>query len=214
MRVVLKTGTVLVSFSLAACEDSRFMRVGLEPLSSNGIPVFQQVDDSVRLHATEWRHALIGGSEPAVPSSAEAPDRYTWSSSNLAIAEVRPSGWMITRSAGSVVITVKGSGSSYSQAVSVCLRGTELQIAPRDPVLRLHDTMTVSVSLIQPGGGECGKIDFGSFMPQQGSPTALEPIFSLPNRWRAIRPGAYWYISTFSFARQMLRDSILVTVRQ
>jgi hypothetical protein len=215
VRRILERTAFLATVSAVACGESRFMRVGLEPSSSNGIPAFQQVGDSVRLHATEWTHRLIGDAEPASPSSLDAPDRYVWSSSNSAVAEIRPSGWMINRSAGQVIITVTGAGSSYAQAVSVCARETQLRIDPRDPVIRLHDTMTVSVSLIQPNGAECGRIDFGAFMPQQGSGTAgLEPIFSHPNRWRAIRPGMYWYTSSFSFAQQMLRDSILVTVER
>jgi hypothetical protein len=206
--------SILAVPGLTACGDGRFMRVGLDPLSSLGIPAFQQVDDSIHLYATEWRHSLLGSAEPAIPSSDIAPEHYTWSSSNSAIAEMRASGWMIARESGNVVITVRGGGSVYSQTVAVCSRGTELRIDPRDPVIRLHDTMTVSVSLATPGGVECGRLDFGPFMPQQGSGTAgLEPIFSLPNHWRAIRAGTFWYTSSILFAGRTLRDSILVTVQ-
>ena len=189
------------------------MRVGLLPYSGSGIPAFQQVDDSVRLYATEWRHGL-SSEEPSVPTSSESPASYTWSSSNPAVAEMRPSGWMITHAVGQVTITVQGPRTSLSQAVSVCSRDTELRIDPRDPVIRLHDTITVGVAFVQPGGAPCGEIDFGPFMPQQGSGMAgLEPIFSQPNRWRAIRPGTFWYTSALQFAQRTLRDSILVTVQ-
>jgi hypothetical protein len=189
------------------------MRVGLGPLSDEGIPGFQQVDDSVQLVATEWKHQLFGGSEPA-PNSIQDPDRYEWSSSNPAVAEVRVSGWMVTHTAGTVIIGVRAAGSSYSQRVAVCSRDTQLRIFPLDPVINLHDTITVGVSLIQPSGAECGHIDFGPFAPQLGTGTqGLEPIFSQPNRWRAIRAGTYWYYSYFPFARKILRDSILVTIQ-
>lgn len=197
-----------------ACDDGRYMRVGLEPLSSLGIPGFQQVDDSVHLHATEWKHRLLGAAEPAIPSSDAAPEHYEWSTSDSTVALVRRSGWMITRGTGTVVITVRGPGSVYSQSVAVCSRDTRLRIEPHDPVMDLHDTITVSVSLIEPNDSECGQLDFGPFMPQQGSGKAgLEPIFSLPNHWRSIRAGTFWYTSAVPFAQRMLRDSVLVTVQ-
>ena len=211
--VKLDRASILVCMALMACSDSRYMRVGLEPLSSNGIPAYQQVDDSVQLVATEWKHELFGGGEPA-SNSVDAPDRYEWSSSNPKVAEMRASGWMVTHAAGQVVITVRGSGSVYSQSVAVCSRDTRLRIDPDDPVIDLHDTITVSLSLIQPSGADCGQVDFGPFAPQVGSGTqGLEPIFSQPNRWRAIRAGTYWYTSYFPFARTLLRDSIFVTIR-
>ena len=213
MKRITGLATVLASAAVLACSDSRYMRVGLGPLSSDGIPAYQPVDDSVQLVATEWKHQFFGGGEPTA-NSIEAPDRYEWSSTNPKVAEVRPSGWMVTRAAGEVVITVRGSGSVHSQSVSVCSRDTRLQIAPNDPVIDLHDTITVSVSMVQPSGADCGHIDFGPFAPQVGSGTqGLEPIFSQPNRWRAIRRGTYWYTSYFTFARQVLRDSIFVTIR-
>jgi hypothetical protein len=199
--------------ALTACVDNRFMRVGVDA-SASGIPSYQQVEDSVRLVAREWRHQMFGSEEPAMSSSETDPGSYEWSSSNPAVAIVRSSGWMITRAIGETVITVKGPGSSYSERVWVCSRDTYLQIAPDDPVLNLHDTLTVAISLRQPGGEECGKLDFGLFTPQQGTgKAALEPIFSQPHRWRAIRTGAYWYGSSLRFADRMLRDSILVTVK-
>src|ERR1051325_8444498 len=92
---------ILACLALAACGDARMMRVGLGPLSDEGIPGFQQVNDSVQLVATEWKHQLFGAAEPT-PNSIEAPDRYQWSSSNVNVAEVRPPGWMVTHSAGTV----------------------------------------------------------------------------------------------------------------
>src|SRR4051812_11767807 len=213
MKSLIRSAAILLSFTVVACSDSHYMRVGLEPLSSDGIPGYQQVDDSVQLVATEWKHQLFGGGEP-MPSSVDAPDRYAWSSSNATVAEVRTSGWMITHGAGNVVITVRGSGSTYSQPVAVCSRDTKLRIDPLDPVMNLHDTITVSLSMVQPSGLECGRIDFGPFAPQLGlGVQGLEPIFSQPNRWRAIRAGTYWYTSYFPFARRILHDSIFVTIR-
>jgi hypothetical protein len=197
--------------ALAACNDTRFMQVGVEPSANGGIPALQQADDSLRLYASEWQHGLFSGVDPAIPGSDEAPDRYQWSSSSPAVAEMRPSGWMITHATGQVVITVKGPGSSYAQTVSVCSRDTRLVIDPRDPVIRLNDTIIVTFSLRQPGGAECGTLDFGPFAPQ--TVQALEPIFSMPHHWRSIRLGAYWYDSYLRFAQRTLRDSILVTVR-
>jgi hypothetical protein len=204
---------ILACLGLIACGEGRYTRVGLGPSSDEGIPGFQQVADSVQLVATEWKQQLFGPAA-ATPSSMDAPDRYEWSSSNPGVAEVRPSGWMITHTAGTVTIGVRASHSSYSQTVAVCSRDTQLRISPLDPVINLHDTITVSVSLIQPLGAECGHIDFGPFAPQLGTGTqGLEPIFSQPNRWRAIRAGTYWYSSYFPFARNILRDSILVTIK-
>ena len=204
---------ILASAVLVGCGDSGFLRVGLAPQSDEGIPALQQVDDSVQLVATGWKHHLFGPAEP-LPSSVEAPDRYEWSSSNPSVAEMRASGWMVTHLAGLVVISVRGPGGSYEQSVAVCSRDTRLMIDPDDPVINLHDTITVSVSLIQPSGANCGRVDFGPFAPQLGSGTqGLEPIFSLPNHWRAIRAGTYWYTSYMQFAQHILRDSILVTIR-
>jgi hypothetical protein len=187
------------------------MRVGLEPSSNGGIPGLQQVDDSVRLYASEWHHGLFSGVEPAIPGSDQAPERYEWSSSNPNVAEMRPSGWMITHAAGHADIMVKGSASGFSQAVAVCSRDTRLVIDPRDPVISLHDTIIVTVSLQQPGGAECGALDLGPFAPQ--GIQALEPIFSMPRHWRSIRVGSYWYDSYVVFGPRTLRDSILVTVQ-
>ena len=193
---------------LVACGDGRIMRVG-----DQGIDAYQQVNDSVQLVATEWKHQLFGAAEPT-PNSLEAPDRYAWSSSNPAVAEVRASGWMVTHSAGTVIIGVRSANSSFSQSVAVCSRDTRLRISPLDPVIDLHDTITVGVSLIQPSGAECGHVEFGPFAPQLGTGTqGLEPIFSQPNRWRAIRVGTYWYSSYFPFGKTILRDSIFVTIR-
>jgi hypothetical protein len=213
MRCISGGAAILATVALVACSDSRFMRVGLAPLSSDGIPAYQQVDDSVQLVATEWKNQLFGAAEPSA-NSVDASDRFEWSSSNPIVAEVRASGWLITHVAGDVVITVRGRSSAYSQGVSVCSRDTRLRIEPHDPVIDLHDTITVRVSMLQPSGAECGHVDFGPFAPQVGSGTqGLEPIFSLPNRWRAIRAGTYWYTSYFPFANKILRDSIFVTIR-
>jgi hypothetical protein len=215
MRSVIRAATILGCAGLVACGDGRYMRVGTEPLATNGIPVFQQVDDSVRLFATEWRDGVFRSTGVSTPTSDEAESRYEWSSSNSAIAVMRPSGWMVARAIGHVVITVSGPRSSYAQAVTVCSRDTYLRIDPRDPDMKLHDTITVSISLPQASGGECGRLDFGPFMPQEGSGRAgLEPIFSQPNRWRAISPGAYWYTSTLALGNRTLRDSVLVNIHR
>jgi hypothetical protein len=109
----LDRAALFTTVALAACGDGRYMRVGLEPFSSSGIPGYQQVDDSVRLYASEWKHALFSSAEPAGPSSVEAPDRYEWSSSNPKVAEVRTSGWMVTHAAGQVLIAVRGGNSVF-----------------------------------------------------------------------------------------------------
>jgi aminoglycoside 6'-N-acetyltransferase I len=202
---------IVVMFTLPACVDNRFMRVGPDETRA-GIPEHQQVGDSIHLVAREWKHQLLGAEEPAVPSSDDKPESYEWSSSNPQVAFVRASGWMIAKAIGVAVIGVRGPGSSYSQRVSVCSRDTYLQLLPEDPIIDLHDTITVAFSLRQPSGEECGKMEFGPFAPQQGQ-GGLEPIFSQPNRWRAIRAGTYWYTTYEVFAKRTLRDSIFVTVR-
>ena len=204
---------MLAMLALPACVDNRFMRVGPDETRS-GIPEHQQVGDSIHLVAREWKHQIFGSEEPAVRSSDDEPGSYEWSSSNPQVALVRPSGWMIAQSIGAAVITVRGPGSSYSQRVAVCSRDTYLRLDPDDPIIDLHDTLTIAFSLRQPSGEECGKMEFGPFALQQGAGKAgLEPIFSQPNRWRAIRAGTYWYTTYEIFAGRTLRDSIFVTIR-
>jgi aminoglycoside 6'-N-acetyltransferase I len=202
---------ILAILTLTACVDNRFMRVGVDE-TRLGIPEHQQVGDSIHLVAREWKHQMIGAEEPAVRSSDDEPGSYEWSSSNPQVAFVRSSGWMIAKSIGVAVISVRGPGSSYSQRVAVCSRDTYLLLGPEDPIIDLHDTITVAFSLRQPSGEECGKMEFGPFAPQQGQ-GGLEPIFSEPNRWRAIRAGTYWYTTYEIFAQRTLRDSIFVTIR-
>jgi hypothetical protein len=190
------------------------MQVGLSPFSGGGIPFFQQAADSVRLYASEWDHAAMAAAEPTMPGSDQEPARYVWSSSNPQVAEMRPSGWLITHAPGKTTISVRGGGSRFSQVVVVCSRETQLRIGPRDPILAMHDTVTLTFTLIQPGGAACGVVNLAPFAPTPWEPNGpLEQVFNQTNRWRATRLGSRWYASYAPFAQRMLRDSILVTVK-
>ena len=196
------------------CHDGRYVQVGLSPLSGGGIPTFQQVADSIRLYASEWDQPFLAAAEPTMPSSDQEPARYVWSSSNPQVAEMRPSGWLITHAPGKTTISVRGGGSRFSQSVTVCSRETQLRIGPRDPVLAVNDTVTLTFTLVQPGGAECGTVTSAQFTPTPWEPNGpIEPVFNQPNRWRATRVGSHWYASYAQFAQRMIRDSILVTVK-
>ena len=222
MNLAAKSALVAaVAVCIVSCfgGDSAVMFISIVPGGRGGIPIWQRVGDTVRVYASEWVQGYEA-TEPVGPGSDRAPELFEWSSSNPTVAEVLPPGRLVMRAMGETRIGAKGPSAASYQRLVVCARNAELRILPRDPVLNIGETLEVEITLVSPGAGLCdsfaARSDPTTFGGAGAGPPLLEAISSTlerPRRFKAVRSGNNWYVTTMYFAQGYISDSIRVTVR-
>ena len=142
----LLPAVVIAGFSLASCQLDPYAcgsRESSEYRFDHGLAGLSLVaGDSAHLVAgahvaTEGRCYPEAG---AAFTSATAPSRFTWSSSNPSVATVSQDGRLVTRSSGQALISVSGNDAPrHSTMVSVVRRGAAILVRPETLTVRVGD---------------------------------------------------------------------------